>query len=70
MDVSICLLRILILSSLALNSYDILNKNITDVFLPSGMRFFLKKIRFLSKMELDVSKLGIPSLITEVAGKR
>ena len=30
-------------------------------------QFFLKKIRFSSKMILDVSKLGIPSLITEVA---
>lgn len=30
-------------------------------------RFFLKKVRFSSTMILDVTKLGIPSLITEVA---
>ena len=30
-------------------------------------QFFLKKIRFSSKMVLDVIKLGIPSLIAEVA---
>ena len=32
-----------------------------------NQEFFLKKTRFSSKMVLDVSKLGIPSLITEVA---